>query len=66
MKVSKINSENIAEIKKYKNGTNLKGFCLDYFVSNKTASFQDIAAAYNIAKDDTVIVDLSKNSRTYN
>ena len=52
----------ISVITKYKNGTRITGAGGDCFVSNKKVSFQDIAAAYNMAKDDLVTIDLTKSS----
>ena len=54
-----IRTSAISEIKKYANGTRITGSGQDIFVRNEDASFQDVAAAYNMAKDDLVTVDLT-------
>ena len=46
-------------IKKYNNGTQIRYLNEDYFVNKEKASFQDIAAAYNMSRDNLFEVDLT-------
>ena len=60
-RVRTFDSNHISEIKKYKNGTVIDGIIgndrVECFVSNKKASFQDIAAAYNMTKSGVLKMD---------
>ena len=64
-KVRTFETRNIFEVKKYGNGTVIKGITendrVDCFVNNRTATYQDIAAAYNMAKNSTFRVDLTSS-----
>ena len=60
-----INTDDIKIVRKYKNGTLIQRFGMeDCFVSEKKVSFQDVAAAYNMAKNqDNVDIDLTTSSK---
>lgn len=55
-------TEDIYKIRKYANGTKIMGYRQDCFVSNDKLSFQDIAAAYNMTKNDCITVDLTTSN----
>ena len=57
-----VSTDEIEKIQKYKNGTRLMWPECNCFVSSKKVSFQDLAAAYNIAKKENITVDLTKSS----
>ncbi|MBQ7450148.1 hypothetical protein IJS77_01930 [bacterium] len=55
----------ISFIRKYNNGTQIRYLNEDYFVNKEKASFQDIAAAYNMSRDNLFDVDLTTSLETY-